>query len=309
MKKYLGLLLLVLLINSCDDGYVTVQDISFESVAAANCGQIVYKIKSNQILLIKITENDTAFKSDQTKLNKPRIYNINANNSVTYRSYNGEVSGDNICINPPATKPDVTEEWKAISGTIEITTTVNKSTNTTTNATTIAGYNHSVTFRNITFSKPNGNQFYDVFNFGFYKTTITPLNLSFSTTVQKCSLVANKIITNKIGSVALMSYDNNPDNINTTIGVKTAAISATNKLYYRTFANLDPANYLCNATFGAGSTMLQEWVATSGTVEITTTNNVGTSLKHTINLKGVNLKFGNSDFYLGDNFNLGEIVN
>ena len=142
-----------------------------------------------------------------------------------------------------------------------------------------------------------------------FRSTITPLNLSFSTTVQKCPVVGNTIITNKIGSVALMSYDNNPDNINTTIGVKTAPISASNKLFYRTFANLDPANYLCNTGFVAGSTMLQEWVATSGTVEITTTNNGGTSLKHTVNLKGVNLKFGNSDFYLGDNFNLGEIVN
>ena len=301
--------MLLFLINACDDGNVIVQDISFENVAAGACGPIVYKIKNNEILLLKITENDTAFKSDQTKLNTPRIYTINASNTVTYRSYSGAVTSNSICINPPATKPDVTEEWTATGGTIEITTTINKSVNATTNETSIVGYNHFVVFKNITFNKPNGSQFYDVYNFGFYKTTITPLNLSFSTTVNLCTSGANNIITNKIGSVALMSYDNSPNNISSVLGVKTATLSSSNKLYYRTFSNLDPLNYLCNTSFGTGSTMLQEWTASSGSVEITTIDNGGGSFKHTVNLKGVTLNLGNSDFYLGDNFNLGEYIN
>lgn len=294
---------------SCNDGNVTVQDISFESVNAAACGQLVYKVKANEILILKITENDKAFSNDQTLLNTPRVYNINTNNTVSFRSYNGVASANNICGNPPATKPDVVEEWTATGGTIEITTTINKSVNATTNATTIVGYNHYIVFRNITFVKPTGNQFYDSFIFGYYKTTITPLNLSFSNAVNKCTSGLNDIITSKIGSVALLSYDNNPSNINTTLGIKTATISATNNLYYRTFTSLDSNNYLCNSTFTTGSTLLQEWKATSGTVEITTVTNGGTSLKHTVNLKAVTIQSGNSDFYLGDNFNLGEYIN
>ncbi len=308
MNKLIGFLAILFLVNACDDGDVAIQDIKFEDVAGAGCGQIVYKLKGNEALILKITQIDSAFKNDQTKLNEPRIYAIDASNQVIYRAYNGVVSSDNICSTPPATKPDNTEEWTATGGTIEITTTINKTTDPITNASTIVGYNHFVQFKNITFRKPNGDQFYDVYNFGTYKTTITPINLTFSNTVTLCTAGTNNIITNRRGTVALLSYDNNPNNLNASIGVKNAVISATNKLFYRTFSALNINNYLCVSAFGLGSNLEKEWVATTGSVEITTTSN-STGFKHTINLKGVTLKNGNSDFYLGDNFNAGEYLN
>ena len=309
MKNLLGLLFVFMLLVSCDDGNVTVQDISFEDVAAANCGQIVYKVKNNEILLLKMSDLVLAFTNDVTLPNQPRIFSIGSSNSVSYRAYNGAASGDNICGSPPATKPDVIEEWKATGGTIEITTTISRSTNTTTNATTIIGYNHFVVFRNVTFEKPSGSQFYDTFNFGFVKTSFTPLNLTFTNTAKVCLSGTNNIITNKIGSVVLMSYDNVPNNISSTLGVKTAAITSTNQLFYRVFGNIDPINYSCNATFPVSDNLQQEWKSTSGTVEINTETNGGTSLKHTITLKGVTLSKGNSTFYLGDSFNFGEYFN
>ena len=311
MKRLLALIILMYFINSCDDGNVTVQNISFESIDGAACNSIVYKIKNNEIMFVQIADFAAAFLNDQTLLNQPRVLNIGNGNAVSYRSYNGLASAANICSSPPATKPDVIEEWTATGGTIEITTTINKSVNTTTNATTIAGYNHFIVFKNITFSKPNGIQFYDVFNFGFYKTTLTTqLNVNFPTNFQVCTSGTNNIISNRIGNGTLISYANVPNNINNTVGVKTAAISATNPLYYRLFSALDTNSYLCSSTFtAAANTLTQEWTATSGTVEIKTETSGPTSFKHTLTLKNVNLARGNSTFYLGDSFSLGEYLN
>ena len=40
MKKYVGLLLIALLFNSCNDGDITVETIDFEAVDALTCGNL-----------------------------------------------------------------------------------------------------------------------------------------------------------------------------------------------------------------------------------------------------------------------------
>jgi len=39
MKKFLGLLVVLLLLNGCDDGKLTVSSINFDAVAASSCGK------------------------------------------------------------------------------------------------------------------------------------------------------------------------------------------------------------------------------------------------------------------------------
>ena len=43
-------------------------------------------------------------------------------------------------------------------------------------------------------------------------------------------------------------------------------------------------------------------------IEVTTVKNGTTAFKHTIALKNVTLKKGNSDFKLGDNYTYGELL-
>jgi hypothetical protein len=65
--------------------------------------------------------------------------NINSTNRVVYRFYNGPVVAENICETiPPAN--NCNSQWTATAGTIQITTTTIKSTNTTDNSTKITGY-------------------------------------------------------------------------------------------------------------------------------------------------------------------------
>jgi len=136
---------------ACDDGNVTVQTINFDSVTAHNCNDLVYKLNSNEAFIIEITENALAFTNEPTVSNTPKTYQISSANHVVYRFYNGTVATANICSTIPPATPSVSEEWIATSGTIEITTTANKSTNSATNGTRITGFNHYIVLRNITF--------------------------------------------------------------------------------------------------------------------------------------------------------------
>jgi hypothetical protein len=58
----------------------------------------------------------------------------------------------------------------------------------------------------------------------------------------------------------------------------------------------------------------QQWTAVSGVtavsgiIEVTTTTNGPTAFKHTIVLKKVTLKSGNSTFLLGDNYVYGDLL-
>jgi hypothetical protein len=80
------------------------------------------------------------------------------------------------------------------------------------------------------------------------------------------------------------------------------------------FTGLLTDDYFCNTTTPSTPVINQEWNAVagvtgiSGIVEVTTTTNGPGSFKHTIVLKKVTLKKGNSDFLLGDNYIYGDLL-
>lgn len=314
MKKFLYLFSILFLINACDDGDVAVQDISFESATGAICGNLAFKIKDNEVLIINFKDITKSLINDQTKLKVPILSNI-PENSITYRAYSGVPTAANFCgaLSPAA--PFVIEEWTATGGTIEITSTISKTTSTATtgntNAETIDGYNQLIILRNVTFKKPNGEQFYEELRFGnlkldFVKLDFTVFNLQ---DLEKCTTSGNKNLTAKNGISSLISFDNVTNLIQNTVTTtpRIATISVTNNLYYRVFDNLNLSTYNCALTYAATDTSVkQEWKASTGIVEVTTTQ-TGAQFIHNVVLKGVKFKQGNSEFYLGDSFKLGEI--
>ena len=199
MKKIITLLTLLILITACDDGNVKVQSINFDAVPASSCGNIIYKLNSNEALILQITENTNAFANVPTATNAPVEYQINGYNHVVYRFYNGAVTSATICGSIPPATPAVTEEWVATAGTIQITTSANKTTNTTTNGTRITGYNHYIVLKNVTFSKPVGQQVYESFVFGNYTTAPTnamAIGFNISNYLEQCS--TSNVINNHI---------------------------------------------------------------------------------------------------------------
>jgi hypothetical protein len=315
MKRVVGLLAFVLLLNGCDDGNVVFEEIAFKNTEIKNCGNnnIFYKLEDTKALILEMDK--TLLPSEPTPTDQPTIITINSPIRLVYRFYNGKVGVDNICETIQPATPTVTDQWTVPSGKIQIITTAKKTTNPTDNSTRITGYNHNILFKNITFLKKDGPQTYDSLVFGDYATTATPLPFGFDKTVEQCA--TTKQIYNYTSSEALTLDDIDPALLSTAIlnTVKTGLISTTkNKLTYRLFSGVITADYFCSATIPTTPAVSQEWNAMtgisnqSGIVEVTTTTLGPGSFKHTIVLKKVTLKKGNNDFSLGDNYIYGDLI-
>lgn len=315
MKRFLGILICMVVFNSCDDGDLIMEDINFEDVNTQSCStnDIIYKLKEKEALLLEIPQ--TVFVNEPTDPASPTIIDIdNATNQVVYRFYNGTIATENICNTIPPALPYVTDQWTASSGKIHIITTTIKSTNTTDNSTRITGYNHNIVFKNITFDKSSGSpQVYTTFPFGDYITEPTnALPFGFEQKVVQCP--SSKLLYNRTSNEGLTIENIDPAlivNMETPLNKpRTAAIgSINNRLTYRLFSGLLTDDYFCSATVPALPATIEKWDAVSGgIIEVTTTKNGTTAYKHTIVLKNVVLKKGNSDFKLGDSFPYGDLT-
>jgi len=318
MRRIVSVLLLVFFINACDDGNLTVDAIDFTEVAAQKCSEkdVIYKVKDNEMLFIEIPAS--TFINEETLEDSPISVDISSTVKVTYRKYSGTVSSVNICPTVPEATPNVTEEWKATSGKILIRSTAIKSVNNTTGVTQITGYKYYIVFEDITFQKPDGSSQTYVgtsFIFGNYTKNVSPLAFGFDDQVAKSS--CDNRIFNFNGSEALIleveNFTTLFENAATT-SPRTALISATNKLTYKLFSNSVTDAYFCATTLPTTPTLTQEWNAVngvadvSGIIEVTTTFIVGSGYQHTMHLKKVTMKRGNTDFYLGDDYLYGSFV-
>lgn len=315
MKRFLGVLACIFALNSCDDGDLTLETIDFEDATTQSCSanNIIYKLKEKEALLLEIPE--IAFVNEPNDPDAPTLIDIdNSIYRVVYRFYNGAVAADNICNTIPPATPYVTDQWIASSGKIQIITTTVKTTNATDKSTRITGYNHNIVFKNITFDKGNGTQVYETFPFGDYVTPPTNnIAFGFNKVVEQCPV--SKQIYNYVGGEALTI-----DKIDASLIVntetplntpRTAVIgSVNNKVAYRLYSDgvLTPG-YFCNTTVPALPLISEEWNAVNGgIIEVTTVKNGTTAYKHTIVLKNVVLKKGNSDFKLGDSYPYGDLI-
>lgn len=317
MKRIVLVFVLSLLLNGCDDGNLSQEQISFDTVSTQSCSSnnIIYKIKGQEALLLQIPSS--SFPVEPTPVGVPVIINISNTNRVIYRFYNGSISGSTFCETIPPSKPTVTDEWTATAGKIQITTTAIKTTNASTGRTTITGYNHNIVFKNITFAKSNGTQVYETFSFGDFTTTATPILFGFDDTLEQCSTSKQVYNYNSAEAITLDNIEtgliqNQITPLNTP---RTALIgTTTNKLTYRLFTGgvLTPS-YFCNTTIPILPSVSQEWIADAGVtnvkgiIEVTTTSVLG-AYTHRIVLKRVTFSKGNNNFTLGDSYVLGDLI-
>lgn len=317
MKKALSLLVLLALFNSCDDGNLTQEDISFEDVTttqSCSTNDIIYKLKEKEALILEIPK--TNFSSELTAANDTILLTISSTaNRVVYRFYNGTVASDNICESIAPATPVITDQWAATDGKIQIVTTAIKSTDATTNRTKITGYNHNIVLKNITFAKAIGTQVYETFPFGDYTTSATNLPFNFDQTLEKCTST-NDVYNYNTSEALILNIDpnlilNEATALNTP---RTGLIGTTKNIFtYRLFSNLLTGDYFCQTPVPITPVVSEEWngvtgvTGVNGIVEVTTTSSGPNSFKHTIVLKKVSLQKGVSNFTLGDSFTLGEL--
>jgi len=326
MKKFLGLLAVLILLNGCDDGDLTVEAIDFTKVTAGSCGEIVYKINGTEALFIKIPENLEPFKNEVTPVGAPTQYAIGGDVVVRYRGYNGPVSAENICPNAiqPIT-PVATVEWAATAGTIEIATTpIYSAPDAVTGRVRLLKYNHNIVIKGLKFLKPDGEQFYDVFAFGDYTTDATSLGLIFpaaNARICPSGTTIYNIADSRTEGIFIQNID--PALLSTsasTLNIPKQGLitSTTNKLSYQLLQSAigadAVADYFCSATNPSTPEVNEEWVAedgvenASGIIEVTTTTNGPGTFLHSIHLKGVTFRKGASTFYFGNDILFGEII-
>jgi hypothetical protein len=317
MKKLFGLLAFTLFLSGCDDGDLTVENIDFTTVTGEHCGNIVYKLKDTEALFFEVESYDAAFKNDATPAGLPIILEINDDNRIFYRSYNGTVGDDNICETVQPGTPNILEEWTITgeNGTIEITTTPVIVANTATGfegGEKIERYRHSIVFRNVYLNAPGGTEFRDLYDeFGDYVTTANVLPFNFDDQLDKCG----NLVTNTNGSEGI-TLDIDPAlivNAATPAGMpRTGLIGATtNKLLYTLFESQVTAAYFCTTPTPATPIVKEQWMADegvsgiSGIIEVTPIESGPGVFIHEIHLKKVTLRRGNSSFLLADDYMLG----
>lgn len=321
MKRVISLLVLALFCNSCDDGNLTLENIDFDDITTIqSCANsdVLFKLKEKEALLLQIPK--TTFVNDPSDAGAPTLIDIdNSTYRVIYRFYNGAITADNICSTIPPANPSVTDQWTGTDGKISILTTAISSTSTTDNITRITGYNHAISFKNITFARNGGDQKYETFAFGNYVSPIeftTPF--AFDQEIEQCA--TSKQLYNYINQEALTIDNIDPSLIvpeETPLNTPRKALIGTlkNKLTYRLYKGVLGATYFCNATTPLLPVVNEEWNAEngvegiSGVIEVSTIKNGTSGYKHTIVIKKASLWKGNSKIYLGDAYTYGVLLN
>lgn len=320
MKKYACLLLFALLLNGCDDGDLTVETFDFSTVNADHCDdtfQLIYKIKGQESLLLQLPEE--TLENQVTPAGAPVILDIDSAHKLFYRTYDGTVSKANICDAIRPSTPNVTDEWSAASGQIEISTTVNYTVNETENSTRISGYTHNIVFKNLTYSKPSGDQIGPSFIFGDIVTPAVGLKLDFEEAAEQCG-TSKQIYNYSTGNATSLTIDNIDPNlivneVTPPNSPRTALITSTNnKVAYKVYEGVLTSSYFCNTTTPTSPAVTQTWngengvAGQSGIIEVVTATLGPNVFTHTITLKNVILNNGNVSFKLGNSFLLGIVT-
>ena len=318
MKKLLILAIITIFATGCDDGIIKVENLDFTDATTQTCGNLVYKLNDNEALLISLPEEvyDQAFANTPTETGLPTTIEINTTNRVLYRFYDGLVTSATICSAIPPINPQPQEEWIGISGFMQVTTTAILEPNPDfAGGQNVTAYKHQITFKNITFEKAGGNQFYDTFVFGVFQKAAQPISFVFDENLEKCS--GSNLIYNIAGASAFtLKIDPNllQNQVTELNQPRVGYLGTQNVLEYKKFASIVTADYFCGAPFPTTPAILESYVGLdgvenlSGIIEVTTTTN-GTGFLHEIHLKKVTLQstLGVS-FLLANDYNYGQLI-
>ena len=304
------------MLNGCDDGDLVPEIINFEEIDPVNCDNtyvLIYKLKEQESLLLQV-KAETFAPEEGPAIVGTEEYDITENGDykLVYKSYDGVISKSNICDAIRPSFPNVSTEWFAKTGLMEVITTPNVTEPAADGSTKIAGFNHSIYMTNVTYSKPEGDQVGPEFFFGVLTTsTYTSPTVSFAaTTARQCS--QTQIYNwNSDSSIIIDALDPTLiQNIETT-DPRTSTISSTqNKVTYTKYKTASiTADYFCKTPRPTTPEIEETWNALAGgVIEVETTKLDNTTYKHVITLKNIELKNGSLQFKLASTFIFGEIT-
>jgi len=131
MRNYFYILFLLLGFTSCDDGDIIINNFDFEETNIKGCDKdgkpkVFYKINTNDVFeSISLVTNNASISSLPNILSTttdPISFNLDDNNKINYRVYDGTVTRDYFCNTLPPSTPKVIQEFISVGGTVVITT-------------------------------------------------------------------------------------------------------------------------------------------------------------------------------------------
>lgn len=131
MRVYLGLIFLVMLCTSCDDGEIIVTTFDFDEENLQMCSsdtrnKVLYHINNLNVFETLSLElsNNLFTQEDQvlTVSENPISIPLSGNNRIVYRTYNDAVPDNYFCRDIPPATPTVLQEYESVGGTVIITT-------------------------------------------------------------------------------------------------------------------------------------------------------------------------------------------
>jgi len=137
MYRYLGVLFLLVVFTSCNDGDIIVTSFDFENQELSVCGEgtskVLYNINNENIFeTISFTLSSSQLSNLDnvlaTNADQPINLQLTGSNEIIYRNYDGTVPSNYFCGDIPPSSPKVIEEFKSVGGTVEITTIVRDET-------------------------------------------------------------------------------------------------------------------------------------------------------------------------------------
>lgn len=285
MKYFWTLLFSLIIITSCDDGDIIEDTFNFESATVQKCSNsnVLYKINDKEALIFNAPED---YFSNQVQT---EYYTIGSGNSIQYRKFASATSVSNICETPTL---QIVTEWNAIGGTIKIEST--EILNAT--GTKVVAYNHNITFENVTFQASDKQVVYDSYFYGNFRTEVIDLDFDYVSPSEVLSCTSNNLIFKYNNNNALLfdvkKSDLFPNAVTTPGTPRTALINTTtNKVVYRVYSSGLNNTFFCNAIPPSTPTLMEEWVADNGVVDVsgiikvvTETTSTPNQFKHTIYL-------------------------
>lgn len=330
MKRFLGFLVLAVFFVGCDDGDLEEVSFEFDETVASPCNSttgnfFIYKTTDQRALILKLAENNFTrnVTADSLDIGYIELEISPTGNQLIYRTYNDNVTATTLCPTSgvPASYPVVTEERIAAGGKMRIRTTVIKSEETAEGATSITQYLHTISFSDVTFNTPDGNQRNESLPSVTYRTPAPRFIFDELSALKTCTEGDYKLIYKNNSNQAMMLRLNEADATflfsNDITAPKVRYLNAENKLTHSFYSRTDITPftdaYFCATPTPALPAVNTTWKGNdgvedvSGIIEVVTEQIDDNEYKHTITLKNVTMARNSQNFRLRSNFVFGSI--
>lgn len=173
MKKIVLLFVVAFTFFSCDDGDLTLEEIDLttnanvEACSSVSGVTLLFKINGVETLILEVP-NTLIINEITVDEDTPRVSALDSESFCFYRSFESSITSGYFCDELPSDTA-ISLEYTAVAGNVEVITVESFDID----GTTLNGYTHTITLRDVVFTGTNGQDVrYSEFPYGTFKTDL-----------------------------------------------------------------------------------------------------------------------------------------